>query len=113
MSFIIEFSETVKDDMKWIDKKYHQSILESILEQLQYQPNVETRNRKPLDPSIREADWELRCGEKNRYRVLYRFWLDEAPTNETKENHDQNGTVLITAIGEKKNERLWIGGEEL
>ena len=110
MHFVIEFSETVKDDMKWIDKKHHQSIRESIIEQLQYQPNVETRNRKPLDPSIREADWELRCGEKNRYRVLYRFWLDEAVT---KENHNQNGTVLITAIGEKKNERLWIGGGKI
>ena len=110
--FIIEFNESVKDDMKWIDKKHHQSIRESILEQLQHQANLETRNRKPLDPSIRDADWELRCGEQNQYRVLYRFWLEEKSSDVPEENTDLIGRVLITAIGEKKGERLWIGGEE-
>ena len=112
--FIIEFNESVKNDLKWIDKKHYKSIQENILEQLEYQPNIETRNRKPLDPSIRNADWELRCGEQNRYRVLYRFWLIEKTNPELEEDTatDILGTVLITAIGEKKGERLWIGGEE-
>ena len=112
--FIIEFSETVKDDMQWIDKNHHPNIKASILEQLQHQPNIETRNRKPLDPTIRDADWQLRCGEQNQFRVLYRFWIKEN-NQELEENKDTDilGTVLITAIGEKKNERLWIGGEEL
>jgi hypothetical protein len=111
--FIIEFNTSVKNDLIWIDKKHHHPIKVSIAEQLEYQPHIETRNRKPLDPSILEADWELRCREQNRYRVLYRFWFNENHDHENDSPQDDMvGTVLITAIGEKKGDQLWIGGQE-
>jgi hypothetical protein len=105
--FVIEFNLNVKKDLEWIQKNHHSSIKTSIAEQLQFTPHVETRNRKPLNPQIREAEWELRCGDNNRYRVLYRFWFVELP-----EESDTVGVVLVVAIGEKKGERLWIGGEK-
>ncbi len=105
--FVIEFNTSVKNDLEWIDKKYHASIKNSILEQLLFQPNIETKNRKPLDPTIQEASWELRSGEQNRYRVLYRFTLEE-----NSAETEILGIVLIIAIGEKKGNKLWIGGEE-
>jgi hypothetical protein len=105
--FVVEFDFGVKDDLAWIPKNHHSNIKISIAEQLQFTPHIETRNRKPLNPQIRQAEWELRCGENNRYRVLYRFWFAEI-----EEQPDVVGVVLILAIGEKKGERLWIGGEE-
>jgi hypothetical protein len=44
------------------------------------------------------ADWDLRCGPNNRFRVLYRI----ADTYE----------VYVLAVGIKDGNRLLIGGEE-
>jgi mRNA-degrading endonuclease RelE of RelBE toxin-antitoxin system len=46
------------------------------------------------------ADWELRLGPNNRFRVLYDI---------DKENHE----VVILAVGIKAGERLMVGGEEV
>jgi hypothetical protein len=51
-------------------------------------------------PVIFEAEWELRFGPHNRFRVFYR--VDR-----------QRKVVRILAIGVKRRERLWIGGEEI
>jgi hypothetical protein len=75
-------------------------IRQTIEQQLGYQPGVETRNHKPLQrPSSIVADWELRCGPNNRFRVLYRI----------------AGTgfdVYVLVVGIKDGNRLLIGGEE-
>ena len=66
-----------------------------------FEPENETRNRKPLErPTSLGATWELRFGPDNRFRVLYTFDLDERQVN-------------VLAIGVKKGNRLMIGGEEL
>ena len=58
-------------------------------------------NRKPLEgPALLGADWEIRFGPDNRFRVFYRIDV---------ENHE----VEILAIGVKEKERLYIGGEEV
>ena len=72
----------------------------AINEQLTDAPTGETRNRKPLEPPAPfDAAWELRCGPKNRFRVLYE--VDSAALQ-----------VWILAIGIKDRDRLLIGEEE-
>jgi hypothetical protein len=69
--------------------------------QLQFEPDKETRNRKPLrQPAPFEATWEIRFGPDNSFRVLY--GIDE-------EHHE----VQIQAIGVKKGNRLVVAGEEV
>jgi hypothetical protein len=46
------------------------------------------------------AEWEIRFGPGNRFRVFYEVDREE-------------GTVYILAIGVKERERLYIGGEEI
>jgi mRNA-degrading endonuclease RelE of RelBE toxin-antitoxin system len=87
--------------LKSIDAKYDRLIRETIKEQLRFGPGVETRNRKPLgEPASFAAQWEIRFGPDNRFRVLYD--IDE-----------EHRAVQIVAIGEKEGNRLIVGGEEL
>ncbi len=72
----------------------------TIKEQLTDTPTDEATNRKPLEtPAPFDASWELRCGPKNRFRVLYD--VDSASRE-----------VWVLAIGIKDRNRLWIGDEE-
>ena len=83
-----------------IERKHYSLIRTTITEQLSYNPNIETRNRKPLSrPSVFGTAWELRFGPNNRFRVLYRTFV------EIREVH-------ILAIGIKTGSHLFIGGEE-
>ena len=82
-----------------IDRKYHLLIRRTIETQLQFEPNVETRNRKPLKRSVEAgADWELRFGPDNRFRVFYSV-------------EQENRQVFILAIGIKRGNLLIIGRE--
>jgi mRNA-degrading endonuclease RelE of RelBE toxin-antitoxin system len=84
-----------------IDAKYDRLIRKKIEEQLRFQPSVETKNRKPLrQPAPFAAQWEIRLGPDNRFRVLYD--IDE-----------EQRAVQIVAIGEKAGQRLIVGGEEV
>ena len=68
---------------------------------MQFEPEVETRNRKPLVRSIAfEAEWELRLGPNNRFRVFHAIDRDQ-------------GEVCILAIVVKERKRLLVGGEEV
>jgi len=84
-----------------IELKYHSLIRRAVDEQLRFEPLRETRNRKPL---LRQteigAEWEIRFGPNNRFRVLYN--VDEVA-------HD----VVILAIGIKLGNRLIVGDEEM
>jgi hypothetical protein len=84
-----------------IDAKYDRLIRENIEEQLRFEPNVETKNRKPLhQPAPFGATREIRFGLDNRFRVLYDI---------AEEQH----AVNILAIGEKEGNRLIVGGKEV
>lgn len=84
-----------------IDAKYHSLIRAAIEEQLQFEPETATRDRKPLlRPIELGARWELRLGPQNRFRVFYHVEADERE-------------VHILAIGVKERERLLIGGKEV
>ncbi len=98
--FRIIYAPQVKSHLHAIDRKYYSQIRQTICQQLQHQPLEETRNRKPLkQPAVLEADWELRFGPDNRFRVFYT--VDESTRQ-----------VSILAIGVKQGAILHIGGEE-
>ena len=108
--FILEYASSIPDDLAVIERKHHRAIRDAIIEQLSFEPLVETRNRKPLDPQIMEATWELRCGLNNKYRVLYDTEIETG--NDTNDAEEPLNIVRILAIGEKRGERLFIAGEE-
>jgi mRNA-degrading endonuclease RelE of RelBE toxin-antitoxin system len=99
--FELVYPPIIRQQLKLIDAKYYSLIRGSLESQLQFEPDVETRNRKPLKrPVAFGAKWEVRFGPGNRLRVFYRV------------DHD-NRQVIILAIGEKIGDRLLIGGEEV
>jgi hypothetical protein len=98
--FTLVYDAKVKSHLEAIARSYHSLIRRTIEEQLRYEPDRETRNRKPLRrPSIFGTAWELRFGPSNRFRVFYQ------PVALAREVH-------ILAIGVKIGERLFIGTEE-
>ena len=87
--------------MRAIEAKYQALIRTAIEEQLRFEPETETRNRKPLRrPLDLGATWELRLGPSNRFRVLYAVDLERRE-------------VQVLAIGIKERNRLLIAGEEV
>jgi mRNA-degrading endonuclease RelE of RelBE toxin-antitoxin system len=100
-AFELVYAPQVKEHLKAIERKYYGLIRQEIEAQLQFEPDVETRNRKPLRRAIAfEAQWEICFGPNNRFRVFY-------------EVDPEAGTVYILAIGVKVRDRLYIGGEEV
>jgi mRNA-degrading endonuclease RelE of RelBE toxin-antitoxin system len=99
--FFLAYDPEIKAHLRSIEDKYHSLIHDTIQEQLEFEPETETRNRKPLkQPAPFEATWELRLGPQNRFRVLYGI------------DH-QHREVQIQAIGLKKGNRLIVGGKEV
>jgi mRNA-degrading endonuclease RelE of RelBE toxin-antitoxin system len=99
--FSLAYDPEVRAHLRAIQTKHHSSIRAGIEEQLQFEPDIETRNRKPLQPpGAFGATWELRLGANNRFRVLYAV---------DYESHE----VEILAIGVKHRNRLTVGGEEV
>jgi len=98
--FTLVYADEVKVHLRTIEAKYHSVIQTEIETQLLHEPGVETRNRKPLKrPIIFGADWELRLGPDNRFRVFYQV------NTESRE-------VRVLAVGVKDRNRLYFGGEE-
>ena len=100
-AYKLVYAPQVKQHLKAIEPKYFPLIRTKIETQLRLEPTVETRNRKPLKQQADfEGEWELRFDPENRFRVFYAIDV---------ENHE----VQILAIGVKKGNRLFIGGEEV
>ena len=99
--FVLIYAPLTKLHLKTIERKYYSLIRTTIEDELQFDPGVETRNRKPLKRAVAfEAEWELRFGPDNRFRIFYDINI---------EFHE----VHILAIGVKEGNRLFIGGEEV
>ena len=99
--FALVYDPAVAGHLDAIEAKYHSPIRAGVEEQLQFEPETVTRNRKPLLRLVETgARWELRLGLRNRFRVFYRVELD------VREVH-------ILAIGEKVRERLFVAGQEV
>lgn len=63
----IAYTDEALEDLKCFKKHEHNEIIDGIDLQWRSEPNVETRNRKPMCPN-EKASWELRIGN---FRVLY------------------------------------------
>jgi hypothetical protein len=99
--FSLVFDPEVRKHVRAIEAKYHSLIRSAIEGQLSFEPETETRNRKPLQRSgVSGATWELRFGPANRFRVFYTTDL-------------RSREVRILAIGVKERNTLTIGGEEI
>jgi len=81
--------------MRWLTTRQQTIVLDAVDRQLLNQPNVETRNRKPMRPNP-VAPWELRIGN---LRVYYEM------------NDDPEPMVVVLAVGIKDRDRVRIGGE--
>ena len=100
-AFELVYASQVKDHLKPIERKQYGLIRQEIEAQLQFEPEVETRNRKPLKRAVAfGAEWEIRFGPDSRLRVFYEVDRDA-------------GVVYILAIGIKVRDRLYIGGKEV
>jgi mRNA-degrading endonuclease RelE of RelBE toxin-antitoxin system len=99
--FALAYGDEVKEHLRWIDAKYYSLIQSEIEVQLAFSLQIETRNRKPLErPVLFGAEWELRIGPDNRFRVFY--------TVETGIRK-----VRVVAVGIKEGNRILIGGKEV
>ena len=98
--FRLVYDPEVIQHLRQIERKHHALIRQTIEKQLGYEPEEETRNRKPLvSPAALGATWEIRFGPGNRFRVFYQTDQDRRE-------------VIILAIGIKRRDRLFIGGEK-
>ena len=88
------------DHLRSLSARERAIVLDSEDEQLRHEPEVPTRNRKPMRPNPL-APWELRLGD---LRVFYD--LRPAADEETESE------VVILAVGRKVGNQFWIGGEE-
>ena len=98
-AFEVVFDALALGHMDAIGNKYHSLIRTTVDEQLVYDPDVATRNRKPLARATGiGAAWEVRCGPGNRFRIFYDVHRDER-------------LVVVLAIARKVGERLFVGRE--
>lgn len=95
MPYRIDYSPEAEGHLRALTARQQAIVLDTVDEQLAYQPSVETRNRKPMRPNP-VAPWELRIGA---LRVYYDVEEDPEPV------------VCIRAVGVKERNRVRIGKE--
>ena len=99
--FELIYDPEVQGHLGAMENKYHSMIRAAIEEQLRFEPETASRNRKQLErPIDLGARWELRLGPDNRFRVFYRV-------------DGEQRQVRILAVAVKERNRLFISGEEV
>ena len=99
--FRLVYDTEFPSQIRAIERKHHSLIRATIEQQLIYEPEVETRNRKALTRITSfGARWELRFGDNNEFRVFYSIYPDKTE-------------VHILAVGIKIRERFYISGKEV
>ena len=100
-SYAIIYADDTLLHLAAIERRYHSLIRRTIEEQLRHEPEVRTRNRKPLvKPSRFGQAWELRFGPENMFCVFYRTDPEVAQVR-----------VLVIAV--KIGGQLRIGGKDV
>ena len=95
MKYRIENSPETEEHLRVLTKRQQSVVMDALEKQLQYQPTVETKNRKPMRPNP-VAPWELRIGNLRIY-----YDVEEEPER----------VVYILAVGIKKRNNVIIGKE--
>ena len=99
--FELVYAPQTKRQMRAIERRPFSLIKKAIEDQLTYEPEVETRNRKPLKrPVVFQATWEIRVGPDNCFRVFYDVDIEAHAVN-------------VLAVGVKERDRLFIAGKEV
>ena len=93
--FTIDLSDDALEELRYFRKRDSTIIFDEIEQRLTYQPNVETRNRKPLRSHLL-GEWELRV---DKFRVFYDI-------------DTEHETVLVKAVGVKIGNKLFMRGKE-
>lgn len=94
MPYRIEYPPEVLEHLEYLTAYQKAIVLDIVDEQLIYQPDVRTKQRKPMNPNPL-ATWELRIAD---LRVYY-------------EIEEESKTVHIRAVGIKDRNEVRIGGE--
>ena len=97
MAFEIQYSPDAEQHVRLLATRDRAIVLDAVDERLGHEPDVETKNRKPMRPNP-VAPWELRIGD---LRVYYD--ISEEPDK----------IVYVRAIGIKERNTVRIGGEEI
>ncbi|GAH47996.1 unnamed protein product, partial [marine sediment metagenome] len=97
MEYRIEYSPNSENHLRKLTTNQQVIILDTIDKQLSFQPDIKTRNRKPMRTNPL-APWELRIG---KFRVYYDFEKIPKPI------------VCIRAIGIKERNIVQIGNKEI
>ena len=97
MAYRIDYSPATDEHLRVLTARQRAMVFDGVDEQLEHEPGVETRNRKPMRPNPL-APWELRIEE---LRVYYE--IEELPEQ----------VVTIVAVGVKDRNRVLIGGKEI
>ena len=95
MPYQIWYSPDAEGHLRHLTARERAIVLDAVDRQLTHQPTVETRNRRPMRPSL-IAPWELRIGH---LRVYYD--VDKSPV----------AVVRIRAVGVKERNHVRIGTE--
>jgi mRNA-degrading endonuclease RelE of RelBE toxin-antitoxin system len=95
LAYRIEYSPESEAHLRYLTARQQAIVLDTVDEQLMYQPIVETKNRKPMRLNLL-APWELRIGD---LRVYYD--VEEEP----------EAVVYINAVGIKERNQVCIAGE--
>jgi mRNA-degrading endonuclease RelE of RelBE toxin-antitoxin system len=96
MAWKVTLTESAVKDLRWFGRKDSRLLLNAAVDALEVDPLAETRNLKTLK-SNPVAQRELRLFGK--YRVLFNVNQDEE-------------TVTIMVVGEKRGSALIVQGEE-
>ncbi len=96
LPYRIDYSPRARRHLRPLTANQRALLADAVEEQLQYQPTVETRNRKHLEENAL-AQWELRV---RNLRVFYDVEDQDEPV------------VRIRAIGIKVRDRVSFPGEE-
>jgi mRNA-degrading endonuclease RelE of RelBE toxin-antitoxin system len=97
LAFEIEYSPAAEEHLRVLTARERSIVLDEVDMHLTHEPDVETRNRKPMRPNP-VAPWELRIGA---LRVYYDI------------EHDPAKRVLIRAVGTKLRNAVRIGKKEI
>lgn len=97
MHYRIEYSLDAAEHLHYLTARQRAIVLDAVDRQLVHEPDVETRNRKPMRPNPL-APWELRVGV---LRVYYDVHGQPEPL------------VVVLAVGVKVRNRVRIGKDEV
>ena len=96
-AYRIEYAAEAEEHLSALTAREATTVLDTVPRQLNHEPTVRTRNRKPLETNP-VAPWELRIGHLRVY-----FDVEEEPER----------VVKVRAVGLKDRNRVLIGGEEV